>query len=198
MVERAFERTLRNFSTIFMIVAAIVAPIHLVYAFTFRNVIATSDYHDAIEAMENGRKVRSVGPRELDQARLAFWIVTAGEIALVPFALRATRRALIVDDEGGVPTASDAWAHAFGRQHARPATRGWLAPAAAGLGAAAAAALLINGIGDGLTAFLSDEQRWAGEAVTQIVTRAGALPLFLGPVAAARAKEEGPSAPKLY
>ncbi len=48
MVERAFARTLRNYWTIFMVVAVVTFPVHLIYAFSARNVIATSDFHGEI------------------------------------------------------------------------------------------------------------------------------------------------------
>lgn len=198
MVERAFARTFRNFSTIFMVVAVLAFPIHLIYSFTFRNVIATSDFHDAIEAMPNYRQVRSVGPPQLEHARWVFWALTAAELALLPLAIRATRRVLIVDDEGGIPTASDAWGRALQRQEGRTFRPGWPVAAVTGLASALAAGLLIDAIGGSLTGFLSEDWRWAGEGLTQALIRAGALPLFLGPLALARAKEEAPSAPKLY
>lgn len=198
MIERAFARTFRNLSTIVMIVAVVVLPVHLVYAYTFRNVIATSDFHDQIEAMPNFRQVRSVGPPQLDHARLTFWLITAGELALVPLAVRATRRAFIVDDEGGVPTVTDAWGLALKRQEGRTFRPGWIVPALVGIGAAAGAGVLIAGIGSSLTGFLSEDWRWTGVGLTQALARAGAAPLALGPLALIRAKAAPPSTPKVY
>jgi hypothetical protein len=198
MIERAFARTFRNFSTIFMLVAVVVLPIHLIYAFTFRNVIATSDFHEAIEQMPNYQQVRSVGPPQLDDARLVFWIVTAVELALVPLAVRATRRVFIVDDEGKVPTAPDAWGRALQRQEGRKFRPGWVVPAVVGVAAAGAAGTLVALIGSSLTGFLSEDWRWTGVGLTQALARATAVPLALGPLALVRAKEGAPSAPKLY
>ena len=198
MIERAFARTFRNFSTIFMLVAIVVLPIHLIYAFTFRNVIATSDFHEAIEEMPNYRQVRSVGPPQLDDARLVFWLVTAAELALVPLAVRATRRVFIVDDEGNVPTAPDAWGRALQRQEGRSFRPGWVVPALAGVAAAGLAGILMALIGSSLTGFFSEDWRWTGVGLTQALARATAAPLALGPLALIRAKEEVPSAPKLY
>lgn len=198
MIERAFARTFRNLSTIVMIVAVVVLPVHLIYAYTFRNVIATSDFHDQIEAMPNYRQVRSVGPPQLDHARLTFWVITAAELALVPLAVRATRRAFIVDDEGGVPTVTDAWGLALKRQEGRTFRPGWVVPALVGIGAAAGAGVLIAGIGSSLTGFLSEDWRWTGVGLTQALARAGAAPLALGPLALIRAKAAPPSTPKVY
>lgn len=198
MIERAFARTFRNLSTIVMIVAVVVLPVHLVYAYTFRNVIATSDFHDQIESMPNFRQVRSVGPPQLDHARVTFWIITVAELALVPLAVRATRRAFIVDDEGGVPTVTDAWGLALKRQEGRSFRPGWVVPALVGIGAAAGAGVLIAGIGSGLTGFLSEDWRWTGVGLTQALARAGAAPLALGPLALIRAKAAPPPTPKVY
>ena len=198
MIERAFARTFRNFSTIFMIVAVVVVPLHLIYAFTFRNVIATSDFHDTIEQIPKYQQVRSVGPEQLDHARLVFWLMVATELALLAVAVRATRRAFIVDDDGRVPTAKDAWGRAFQRQEGRKFRPGWLVPAGVGAAAGLVVGLLIYGIGSALTGFLSEDWRWVGVGVTQAAAVAGGSPLLLGPLALVRAKERGASAPKLY
>jgi len=199
MLESAFARTFGNFWTVFMIVAVVVFPLHLVYAFVFRDVIATSDFHAAIEAMPNGRRVAGVAPGDLDNARLAFWVISGLELALVPVALRATRRALEVDAAGGVPTASDAWADVFRRHEPRRLSPGWPAAGAIGVVAAVTCGSLIAAIAGTVNDLLvAPELRWVGEAVGQGVTRASALPLFLGPVASFWIKGPGASAPKLY
>ena len=198
MIDRAFARTIGNYSTIFTIVAVVVFPVHLAYSFIFRDVIAAGDYHDAIEALPPDGRVGPVGSSDLNAARLAYWVLVALELVLLVVALRATRRALEVDEAGGVPTATDAWSHAFRAAQPGLALKESAGPAAAGLGAALACALLLAGIGDAITSFLENDHRWVGDALTQATTRAGALPLFLGPIAATRAKEKGPPAPKLY
>ena len=198
MIEGALARTFRNFSTIFMVVAVVVFPLHLLYAFTFRNVIATSDFHDAIEAMPNYRQVRSAGPPQLDDARLVFWVLTAVEVVLLPFAVRATRRVFTVDEEAGIPTASEAWSEGVRHRTGRSLRPGWIPLVGTGLVGAVVAGVLIDLIGSDITGFLSEDWRWAGEGLTQAVARAGALPLFLGPMALARAKEEAPPTPKVY
>lgn len=181
-----------------MLVAVVVLPIHMIYAFTFRNVIATSDFHEAIDSMPDYQQVRSVGPPQLDHARLVFWIVTAAELALVLLAIRATRRVFIVDEQGGVPTAPDAWGRALQKQEGRKFRPGWVVPAVVGVVAAGVAGILIAGIGSSLTGFLSEDWRWTGAGLTQVLARAGAAPLALGPLALIRAKEGVTSAPKLY
>jgi len=188
----------RNFSTLFTIVAVIALPVHIVYTFVFRDVVATSDFHEAIRELPESSRVGGVGSGDLDEARLAFWALSLVELALIPFAVRATGRVFKVDARGGVPTATDAWKDAFRRQESRRPSPRWVGPIGAGLLAALACGLLLHAIGGTLTDFLSRDWRWVGEGLTQGLSRAGAVPFFLGPVAEARAKEEAPLAPKLY
>lgn len=177
-------------STIVTIVAVVVVPLHLIYAFSTRNVIATRDFHDAIEAGPSYRQVRSVGSDQLDAARLAFWIITAIELGAVPLAVRATRRAFEVEDRGSAATAPDAWGHAFTSAPAGRLPRGWIGVAAGGLVAAVAAGLLVHGIGTKATGFLSETWRWAGVGLTQALARAAGAPLALGPLALLRIKAD--------
>ncbi len=198
MLDRAFAQTFRNYSTIFVIVAVIAFPLHLLYAFAFRDVIATNDFHAAIAALPEDRRVGGVGPAQLDQARLFFWILTGVEVALLPLVVRAARRVFAVDEAGGIPTGTDAWADAF-RAHEKTRLHvGWPAVAGLGLVAAAISGLLLNAIGDAVTDFLPGDLRWVGVALTDGGARAAALPLFVGPLAAIGTKGRGPSAPKLY
>jgi len=198
MIERGFARMFRNFSTLFTLVAVVVLPAHVVYTFAFRDVVATSDFHESIRELPETTRVGGVGARDLDNARLVFWLLTLGELALIPFAVRATGRVFEVDTEGGVPTATDAWTDAFRRQGTRRPSPQWIGPAVVGLAAAIACGLLLEGIGGTLTGFLTRDWRWIGEGMTQGMSRAGALPFFLGPMAEARAKGGRPPAPKLY
>lgn len=196
MIERAFARTLRNYSTIFMVVAVLTFPVHALYTFVFNDVIATRDFHEAIETGPASRKISGVGPDQLGQARIAFWVITLGELALLPLAVRATRRVLLVDEEGGVPTAPDAWKAALspGVPHLSDRTPG--GAVVLGVAAGVAVGLLVYGIGSGVSAFLPEDLRWVGIGLSQAAARAGGAPLALGPIALFRAKETGSSAPK--
>ena len=196
MIERAFARTFRNYSTLFLLVAVVVFPLHLVYGFVFRNVIATSDFHEAIQAGPRYRQVRSVGPPQIDHARLVFWVVAAAEAALLPFAIKAATRVFDEDDRGEIPTVPDAWSHALDRASPRPSSD--LPTLVAGTIAALAVGVLVHAIGARLTELVSEDWRWTTVGVSRAVTLAAAAPFFLGAFAPTRAKEAPPSAPKLY
>ena len=196
MIERALARTFRSYSTLFVVVAILLFPVHLTYTYVFRNVIATSDFHEAIEAGPKYRQVRSVGSPQIDHSQLVFWIVVGVELAALPLAIRAGRRVFAVADEGGVPTAPDAWTHAFQRTGGmgRPTP----AAMAVGLGAAVGVGVLAHLVGSQITDFLSEDWRWTGVGVTQAVSRSAAAPFLLGAFSGTRAKEAPPTAPKLY
>lgn len=115
MLDRAFRDAFRSFSTLFVVVAIVTVPLHLAYAFTFRNVIATGEIHAQIREFPNYRQVRSVGPEQLTHSSIAFWVLTGLELALMPVAVKATRRVLEIEEHGGVATAPDAWRQAVGK-----------------------------------------------------------------------------------
>lgn len=196
MVERAFARTLRNYSTVFFIVAALSFPLHTMYSFLFRDVIATREHHAVIEAGPQSRRIGKVGHRDLESARLGFGVVMAVELALVPLMVRATRRVFVIDEKGGVPTATDGWRAALSPGSEPPRDRISLQGVGAGVVVALLGGFLIHLIAGSATGFLTDGARWVGVGLGQSLVRAAAAPLALGPLALFRAKEEGDSAPK--
>ena len=109
LADRALRTALRNFSTFFLIVALVTVPLNVVWGFLYQDVIALKEVHEDIRALPEGQKVSGVDSSKLDQARYAELIVLALEAALVPVFLRATRRAIEVDESGHVPTALGAW-----------------------------------------------------------------------------------------
>ena len=180
-----------------MIVGVVTFPLHLAYAFTFRDVITTHEVHGAIESGPPAREVRGVGADDIRVARCTAWAITGAQLALIPFAVRATRRAFEVD-ESGIPTAPDSWRHAFQRDGVGPG-EGISVPAALlAVVGAAAVGLLLAGVGSTLLDFVSDKWRWVGVALVGGTVPAAASPFALGALAALRAKEGAPSAPKLY
>jgi hypothetical protein len=112
MLDRAWRVLFRNLSTMFLVVGVVTMPLHLVHAFVFRDAIAVAELHSEIEELPEGLKVKGVGAEDLDRARIAGWVITALEIALLPVVLGATRRVIEVDDTEGVPGVIDAYRHA--------------------------------------------------------------------------------------
>lgn len=199
MLDRAFHDAFRSFSTLFLVVAIVTLPLHLLYAFAFRNVIATQDIHPQIREFPNYRQVRSVGPKQLTRASIAFWALTGLELALLPLAVKATRRVLEVEEEGGVATSPDAWRHALRRGN----NRTFVAAAMPGVAIAVIAAFVLGTLFEAtlLTAaeLASAQNSWATAGTVQGVARAVAVPFVLTTIARARIAKEPPLVtPKLY
>jgi hypothetical protein len=186
MLESALQATFRNFSTLFLIVAVVVFPLHLAYGLTFRDEIAVREVHPEIAELPSDRRVRGVGPAEIDRARMAAYAVWLVEIALIPLFVRAARRALDATERGDVATVADAWRGAFGRDP-RQWVSGGPAAVAVGAGMALLVLLMIEVSGLLLTDVLPDGPRFAGVVVVDTLARASALPFVLTPVAVGRA-----------
>jgi hypothetical protein len=186
MLESALQATFRNFSTLFLIVAVVVFPLHLAYGLTFRDEIAVRELHPEIAELPSDRRVRGVGPAEIDRARMAAYAVWLVEIALIPLFVRAARRALDATERGDVATVADAWRGAFGRDP-RQWVSGGPAAVAVGAGMALLVLLMIEVNGLLLTDVLPDGPRFAGVVVVDTLARASALPFVLTPVAVGRA-----------
>src|SRR5687767_1406913 len=108
MVDRAFRAALRNYSTLFLLVAVVTVPLHLLYSIVFQNVIETRELHAVIETFPDARQVRSVGRSQLTQARFGLALVTLIELAVLPFLARAGRRVLQMEEAGRVPSVGEA------------------------------------------------------------------------------------------
>jgi hypothetical protein len=113
LADRALQVALRNLSTLILVVAVVTVPLHLVYSFVFRDVIAVSEIHDQIEQVGPGRKVRNVGAHELRDSRTAYLALSAIELATLPLLIRVTRRVIDDEESGVVPGAWSAWGGAF-------------------------------------------------------------------------------------
>ncbi|MGH2736837.1 MAG: hypothetical protein ACRDKZ_14755 [Actinomycetota bacterium] len=109
MLDPVFRTTLKNYSTFLLIAASVTVPLHLVYAFVFRDVIATSEFHEAIAALPPEETVKGVGPTDLDVAGIALVATWLAVAALLPPLVRAAARAIESDRAGRVPTALGAW-----------------------------------------------------------------------------------------
>lgn len=109
LFDRAMRLTVRNFSTIFLVLFVILMPLHLLYAFAFHDVLAVRELHPAIAEFPANRQVKGVGQSDIARARLWFWVLAAVELALLPLFARAVRRVLVLDQQGLVPDAVSAW-----------------------------------------------------------------------------------------
>ena len=202
MLEKGLSYAFRDLWTYILIAAVVTIPLHSIYAFAFQDVISVAEVHEEIESFTGGRTTRDVGPSDLDRERAAWMAIVALELALLPLAARATRRALEHDMEDRVPSAVGAWTGiastggGFGRALFRN-----LGPLAAAALLALAAGFLAERAGTLLSEALGSGTRWAGVALSQGLGRAIGAPLFLVPWAlasSAAAKEKGGFAPKLY
>ncbi|MGH2730386.1 MAG: hypothetical protein ACRDJI_07215 [Actinomycetota bacterium] len=201
MLDRAWRVLFRNFSTFFLVVGVITIPLHLVHSFAFRDVVGVAELHSEIEELPENLKVRGVGAEDLDRARIAYWVVTALEIALLPVLLGATRRVIEVDDDEGVPGVIDAYRHARARPPSAlrppPGTATTLIGAAAvgfavGWLARAAGLLVVEPLGHAAA--------WAGVGLVEGGSRALGAVFFLVVVIdlARRAKGGRGDTPTLY
>ena len=170
MLDRALGKTFTNLSTLLMLACVFTVPIHLVHAYVFREVIAVAELGPEIRAFPEGRQVRGVSKGDLDNERNSLVIVIAFEMLLLPIAYRAARRVIEVDEQGGVPTAVDAWTHL------RTAPRGGLSPGPTAIAGVIGlvGAWLVWTIGSQLADRASADMAWA---VTGL-TRAASVALF--------------------
>jgi hypothetical protein len=173
-LDDALRATFRNFSTLFLLVAAIAVPLHLGHAYVFRQVLAVSELHPAIEALDRGEFVRSVGAGELRRARTSFLVLSLAELALIPVLARGAR-AIVSADAGTATVAGGLRA---------VVTRGSIAPRRLGTGALAGAlvvavviALLARAAGLVALEPIADERAYPWIGLVEGVSRAlgGAL-----------------------
>ena len=199
MLDRAFRDVLRSFSTLFLLIALVTLPLHLLYAFSFRNVIATRDIHAQIRELPDDRSVLGVGQQQLTNASVAYWVLVGLELALLPLAVKASRHVVEVEERGGVATVPDAWRHAMERNGPRIfASTSAPSVAIATIAAFVLGALLENTLL--VASELGDAQRnWAVIGTVQGAARAFAAPFLLVTIAKARVAKERPLVtPKLY
>ena len=183
MLEKLVDTTLRNLSTLALVCAIVLAPLHFAYAFVNRDAIAVREMAPAIEGFPEGRQVRNVGRAELERERLSRWLVIALEALLVvPLLLRPTRRVLQADAEGRVPTATGAFTGAL-RSGSSPDPPLILAGAAIGL----VVIVLVQVGGSILVPMLEDATEWVGVLVSETLARSLGLPFLLTALAGSRA-----------
>ncbi|MGH2701259.1 MAG: hypothetical protein ACRDJ2_05715 [Actinomycetota bacterium] len=177
-LDRALRTALRNFSTFFLIVAVVTVPLNVVWGFLHQDVIGLQELHDDIIDLPKGQRVRDVNSSDLDRARYAELVVLALEAALIPALLRATRRAIEIDESGHVPTALGAW-RGLGHRSEPPGSgwRGGVVITTVLFGAAVW--LLASSIGKLMVAPLGDQVAWLGVGLARGLALALALPFAL-------------------
>jgi hypothetical protein len=182
LTDAALRATFRNFSTLFLLVATLTVPLHLAHAYVFRDVIAVTELHGAIDTFPEGRQVRGVDRAAVASARLSLLGLTAIEIAAIPLLVRAAR-AVVTAGEEEVPTVVGAYRSLPTR---RPAARSLRAVAPAVVAAvvfAAAVAWLARLVGSVLVEPLPDARAFVGVGLAEASARALGGAFLVGSVA---------------
>ena len=182
MVDKAFRAALRNFSTLFLIVAVITVPLHLLYGIVFQNVIETRELHSVIQTFPETRQVRSVGRAQLMQARVGLALVTLIELAVLPFLARAARRVLRMEEAGEVATVGAAL-RAIREEPAIPFGLDRMGPVLVAAAIGFAIGFAIERTGLLLLEFVSDESTFPFFGLMQGVSRAAGAPFLLAGLA---------------
>ncbi len=182
MLSNVLRVVFRNFSTLFLVVAVLLVPVHLAYTFTYRDVAQVEELHPYIENLPRGRQVQGVGRAVLADARRKFVWVTVAEILLLPLLAGATRRVVAVDGAGGLPGVWDAYRHMLSRQGAPARTASWgsrLITLASGVALALVIGWLVQTIGFLGAEVGPDGARWLIAGMARAITFAAAAPFGL-------------------
>jgi hypothetical protein len=174
MLGRTIDMTLRNLSTLALVCAIVLAPLHLVYGFVNRDAIAVREMSPAIEAFPEGRQVRGVGRAELARERVSRWLLLLAVLSTVPVLLGPTRRVLAADEDGATPTALGALRGRRLDRRARPE------PPLVLLGAlmALVVIVLVEATAAIVVPMLEDSSEWVGVAAGQTLARSLGLPFL--------------------
>ncbi|MDQ3753027.1 MAG: hypothetical protein M3333_09105 [Actinomycetota bacterium] len=182
MLSNVLRVVFRNFSTLFLVVAVLLVPVHLAYTFTYRDVAQVEELHPYIENLPRGRQVQGVGRAVLADARRKFVWVTVAEILLLPLLAGATRRVVAVDGAGGLPGVWDAYRHMLSRQGAPARTASWgsrLITLASGVALALVIGWLVQTIGFLVAEVGPDGARWLIAGMARAIAFAAAAPFGL-------------------
>jgi hypothetical protein len=200
VLDRTLRLALRNYVTLFLFVATFAVAIHAVYLFSFRDVVALVELHDAIREFPPQRQVRGVGHGDLDAWAVGNVIVTLVEIALIPFLAKGAARVIEQDEAGEVPTVEAALAATMKRGY-----RWFPSPKEAGpLLVAAGIALVtwwfVRRTGLLVVEPVGPDARWAAVAVVEGAARAAGAPFVLVSVVLRKSAPKGEKVftPNLY
>lgn len=180
LLDRAWSFTFRNFSTLLLIVGFVTLPLHLGYNFAFRDVAAVRPLRSEIERFPEYRQVRSVGPTELRNARIAYAVLTLIELASVPLLLAAFGAVVDAERKGTVPTAIGAWRAGLRRvrESMRLPREQWGVLLAAGV-TAFVIAVLVTALGALVSEAVPADLDFLVFGLTQAAARAVAAPFVL-------------------
>lgn len=188
-LERTVSATFRNYSTLFLVVFALIVPLHLIYGWMFRDVLSVRELHGAIAEFPSSRQVRGVGQADVTNARLWFWIVIALEIALLPLIVKACRAVLDQDRRREVTSVRAALATVRSRRSqdaGRSGSGAWVPALAITLVIAALAEVTLRNFAD----FVPDDLEFAALALASAVARSCGIPFL---AVALASSQGGPS-----
>lgn len=173
---------LRNYSTLFLVVFVVYAPLHFAVAARWQKALVTETVVDASDDLASGVH-GGLDPGHVDAYRRARLAVLAAELLLIPLLVGATGRVLGRDESGAVPTVLDALRHAAGHPVSFPTSGAVPAIAIAVAVSAAVFVSLTATVQDLATLIGGATPPWPVVALSEATIRATAAPFFLGPAA---------------
>ena len=193
LLDTALRRTLRNFTTLFLLVGIFALAIHLVYGIVYRDVLAVEHLGVFISRLRPGVQVEGVSAADLAAARDNYLWVVVAQIVVLPLCMAATHRVTAVDEQGGVPTVIDALTHPFGGGRFRVGLRFREAGTVA-VGALVAVAVwwLVERAELLAAEALPDSLNFIGFALARGLALAVAVPFALAPLSAAARHARSP------
>lgn len=200
LTERGLRVAVDNFFTLFLIVATVSLPLHLIHGIVFWDAIAADEIHPQIRRLSEGIEVKGVSPDDLTAASLGLVVVAAAELLFVPVLVKATARVVEVGERGGVPTVVDAW-RAVGRDRlAWRAARADAWPLVTALAVALALGWLVDRAGMAAIDAAGAHEAVPAVAAVRALGRAVGAPFFVATAAvvARAAKGRRVAAPTLY
>ena len=202
LLDEALRGTLRNFSTLFLVLFSVIGPLHLIYGFAFHDVLALRELHPAIADFPPSRQVRGVGRAAVDQARLWLWVLAVIELTLIPLFARVAGHVVAADERGEVPTALGAWRR-LGSTPAGLGTRRHRGTIGAGLFIGVAVGFFTHATLMVIADLVPDTTAFAAVALARSVGQAAGGAFVLGTlIYSGRQAQETPSAsgkvPELY
>src|SRR3712207_4907980 len=100
MLDRMLRATFRNYSTLFLMCAALSVPVAVIYCFIFRSSIAVHELHDTILSFPGKRQIAGVGRQTLLTSRYVGWGLVLLGVLVLPLLARGARRIIERDADG--------------------------------------------------------------------------------------------------